>query len=488
MEKKNSVKKNLIYQTIYQILNTCIPLITSPYLARTLGAKKQGVFSYTQSIVNYFTLFAMLGVVNYGTRTIAACAKDKEKRSVTFWNIYIFQLFLSVVAIFFYVLYLLFFCHNNYLIGVLQSLFLFGALVDVSWLYFGVEQFSVTVKRSVVVRIVSVVCILAFVKNPHDLWIYTMIMAGSTFVSNIILWRYLGKIVSFSDFSKIKLSVIMEHIKPNFILFIPIMAMSIFHIMDKTMLGLFSTYEQTGFYYNADKVINIPIGIINGIGTVMLPRMTALIESGKEDESTKVFNLSLEMIMMLSSVMAFGIAAISKEFTPLFFGKGFEPCIYLIILLTPVLIIKSMSQTSRMQFLIPQHREKIFVESVVAGAIVNFIVNIILIPKNGALGAVIGTVVAELVACVWQYVKMFSMINYIKTLYKSSVYIVFGIVMFFVVRGIAIINMPTSYSLCFEVLIGGSLYFALCVLWWGITKNSILNIIIKKRKIKKRRE
>lgn len=85
----SKLKKNLGYQTIYQILNTCIPLITSPYLARVLGAEKQGVFSYTQSIVNYFTLFAMLGVVNYGTRTIADCGKDRGKRSKTFWNIYI---------------------------------------------------------------------------------------------------------------------------------------------------------------------------------------------------------------------------------------------------------------------------------------------------------------------------------------------------------------------------------------------------------------
>ena len=84
----SKLKKNLGYQTIYQILNTCIPLITSPYLARVLGAEKQGIFSYTQSIVNYFTLFAMLGVVNYGTRTIADCGDDRVKRSKTFWNIY----------------------------------------------------------------------------------------------------------------------------------------------------------------------------------------------------------------------------------------------------------------------------------------------------------------------------------------------------------------------------------------------------------------
>ena len=56
-----------------------------------------------------------------------------------------------------------------------------------------------------------------------------------------------------------------KHIKPNFVLFIPLLAMSVYHIMDKTILGILVTYEQVGFYYNADKVINIPIGVIGGI-------------------------------------------------------------------------------------------------------------------------------------------------------------------------------------------------------------------------------
>ena len=116
----SKLKKNLGYQTIYQILNTCIPLITSPYLARVLVAEKQGVFSYTQSIVNYFTLFAMLGVVNYGTRTIADCGKDRGKRSKTFWNIYMLQLCCTVISISVYAFYLTQICSQNIYIAFLQ--------------------------------------------------------------------------------------------------------------------------------------------------------------------------------------------------------------------------------------------------------------------------------------------------------------------------------------------------------------------------------
>lgn len=389
------IKRNLIYQIFYQIINTSIPLITSPYLARKLGASQQGVFSYTQAIVNYFTLFAMLGVVNYGTRTIAEVGDDKEKRSFIFWSIYAMQLVMSVISLFVYCIYSAIICNNNIFITWLQGFYLLGAIIDINWLFFGMEKFVLTVKRSLIVRIITFLMIILFVKKPEDLWVYTFIMAGGTFLSNAIMWKYLVIAVDLRQIKNIKVEDVTRHIKPNIVLFIPLLAMSVYHIMDKTMLGKMSTFEQTGYYYNSDKVINIPISIVNGIGTVMLPRMSALSEAGKEKDSAKIFFISVELITMISVAMAAGMAAISKEFTPIFFGDGFEPCIDLIIWLSPVLIIKSLSQTSRMQFLVPNHHEDIFIQSVLVGAILNFVVNFLLISRMGAMGAVIGTTVAE---------------------------------------------------------------------------------------------
>lgn len=483
MSKRQGLKKNLAYQTIYQLLNTCIPLITSPYLARVLGATQQGIFSYTQSIVNYFTLFAMLGVVNYGTRTIAGCGEDKKKRSENFWNIYIFQLFLSVIVLIVYGIYILEFCNDNLIISLIQGFYILGSLIDVNWLFFGVEQFEITVKRSIIIRIISLVCILVLVRQPQDLWIYTIIMSGSTVFSNAILWKFLPRIIEFSAIKSVCFDLIKKHIKPNIVLFIPLMAMSVYHIMDKTMLGALSTYEETGFYYNADKVINIPIGIISGVGTVMLPRMSALVENGKNEQSFRLFNISLEMIVCVSTAMAFGIAAISNEFTPLFFGAGFERCILLIIVLAPVLIVKSLSQTSRMQFLVPNHHEKIFMCSVFAGAIVNFIINICLIKQLGALGAVIGTMIAEMVTCVWQYIGMKRYIAVGKTLIKSTVYLIIGIVMYFVVRMIACLLPDSILGVLIEIVVGGIIYLALVMLVWFMFKNPIFSLI--KNSIKK---
>lgn len=473
----SKLKENIAYQTAYQLLNTCLPLLTSPYLARVLGASQQGVFSYTQSVVNYFTLFAMLGMVNYGTRAIAECNKDKKKISVLFWNIYVIQLFASLMALAIYIVYISFICRDNVLIVCIQGLYILGSFIDVNWLFFGVEKFEITVKRSMIVRITSFISILLFVNKPEDLWIYTVIMAGSTVVSNGILWWFVPRIVDLAEFKEIRVSKVLTHVKPVLVLFVPLMAMSVYHVMDKTMLGVLSTYEQTGFYYNADKVINIPISIINGIGTVMLPRMSALVETGNEKESKKLFNISVEMIVLVSTAMAFGISAIANEFTPLFFGDGFEPCILLIIVLSPVLIIKSLSQTSRMQYLIPNHQENIFIQSVFAGAFTNFVVNICLISKFGALGAVVGTLIAELVTCIWQYVKMKENIAVGKILSNSVLYICFGIIMFVLVRLLAQILPNGIIGIFIEICAGGLIYIGLCVSFWIMTKNPMMQLV-----------
>ena len=473
-----NVKKNLSLQTIFQILNTFIPLITSPYLSRVLAAEKLGIFSYTQSVVNYFTLFAMLGGINYGTRAIAACKGDIKQRSATFWSIYLLQFTISLLALTSYLLYTYFYVKENLLIAMIQGLYILVSLTDVTWLYFGIENFETTVKINITVRVISVLSILLLVKSPEDLWIYTAIMPGSFLVSNIFLWLNLKKYIDFNELKNVVLRDVLKHIEPNLILFIPLLGMSVYHVMDKTMLGALSTYEETGFYYNADKVINIPMGIITGIGTVMLPRVTVVVNSGDRKGSEYLFRTTIEIIVILSSAMTFGIASISEKFVPLFFGNGFESCVFLITVLSPVLIIKGLSYISRMQYLIPHSKEKIFIESVFIGAIFNFIINLVLIPKIAALGAVFGTLFAELIACIWQYMRMGKYIKVGNVIFKSLVYIIFGGIMYAFVYNILKNISNNLYAVIVGIIVGFIIYSLLCIIYWKLTKSPLMKFLI----------
>lgn len=451
----SSIKKNLGMQTAFQILNTCLPLITAPYLSRTLGATALGVYSFTSSIVSYFILFAMLGTVNYGTRTIAAAKENKEERSKCFWGIFLFQVIVTVICLLAYIVYMFLICKDNFIIAWIQGITIVCCCFDINWLFFGVENFKITVTRSMIIKIVTVVLILLTVKTTEDLWLYTLIMAMGTLVSQIVLWIYVPQYISFS---KISIKDIQKHIKPNIILFIPLLAMSVYHIMDKTMLGILSSYEQNGFYYNADKLINIPLCIINGIGTVMLPRMTALYNSDQNKEANELLIISLEGVGLVSIAMACGIAAISNEFVPFFFGSGYEPCILLTVVLSPVLIIKGFTNTLRTQYLVPLKMEKYYISSVLSGAITNLGCNLLLIPRLGALGAVLGTLVAEFVACVIQFVIIRKNFDFKSCLKSCFVYLCAGLLMVVLVRAVSHISVNIILKILIEIVIGGIIF------------------------------
>ncbi len=469
------IKKNLSLQTAYQVLSTCMPLITAPYLARKLGASQLGVFSYTSSIVAYFTLAAMLGTINYGTRSIASCKDDREKRDVVFSGIFLLQIVITILAILAYTIYLVFFCAENKTIAYLQGIALISCLVNINWLFFGVEDFQTTVTRSIAIKILSVVLILLLVKEESDLWLYTLIMLGGTFLSNLILFFYLPRYVSFK---KVSFDEVKEHIKPNLVLFVPLLAMSVYHTMDKTMLGALSTYEQSGFYYNSDKIVQIPLMIINGIGTVMLPRMSSLLADGKQKEADQLFITTLEGVAAVCIAISCGIAAVAKEFIPIFFGKGYDECILITIVFTPILLIKGFAVIARTQYLIPMKMEKEFTRSVIGGAVVNLIMNLILIPPYGALGAAIATVIAELVACAMQFISLRGRkLGIGRLLIKTALYAVMGLLMIGIVRFSARIHAPAMIRLVIEIIVGACFFGGICLSYWVKTKNLFYTIL-----------
>ena len=164
MNESNQVRKNFLYQVAYRIVTILTPLITSPVLSRALGAEKLGLFSATLALVGYFQLISMLGVENYGNRTIAAAQGDRKKQQNLFWNIYSVQIASSLLAIALYGIALLFSKSERLLISGLQGLWLVGTLFNINWFFFGTEQFKLTVTRNIIIKIVTVLLIVLFVR------------------------------------------------------------------------------------------------------------------------------------------------------------------------------------------------------------------------------------------------------------------------------------------------------------------------------------
>ncbi|MCM1568125.1 MAG: flippase [Roseburia sp.] len=438
----SSVRRNFSYNLMYQFLSIGSVLLVTPYITRTLGANQTGVYSYTLANAHYFLLFAMLGLNNYGSRQIARakaegerlhepcrmeepckqdgrrqceepCRQDEpcgqeqqgaDKRtdilSRTFWSIYALQFLTAMTAVLCYLGYLLFGAVEDKNIACIQLLYVASALADINWFFFGMEQFKLTVIRNSMVKLASIAAVFLLIKKPGDLWIYTIIMAGSIFISALALWPYLPRFVKPV---RLKGREIAAHIKPNLVLFIPVIAISVYNVMDKIMIGrLLHNKAEVSYYDNAYKVMEIPHAFINALGMVMLPKMSALVQKGEHRQGRLYIEKSMHFTLLLAFAVSFGLASVADNLAPVYFGKEFLPCGVLMRWLAPLGVIKSWANVIRTQYLLPNQHDKIYVASVAGGAVVNIIANLLLIPRMGTLGAVIGTLLAETAVMLYQ--------------------------------------------------------------------------------------
>lgn len=449
------MKKNFIYNVIYQMLILILPLITVPYVSRRLGADGIGIYSYTYSIAYYFMLIAMLGLNNYGNRTIAKVRDDKKKLSKEFCSIYSMQLITSISMVVLYYIYICVFDNKYKMIAIIQSIYVISTIFDINWFYFGIEKFKLTITRNSIIKILSLIFIFIFVKDNNDLWKYVLILSGSMLISNVIIFSFLPKYVKKE---KIGFKDVVKHFKPCFILFLPVIAVSIYKIMDKIMLGIMTSVEEVGYYENAEKIIQVPLAIITAMGTVMLPKASNMISNNKEKELKNLISKTMPFIMFLAFPMTIGVFAISKDFSLLFFGEEFRKSGILMQFLAVTIIFLSWGNVIRTQYLIPKERDKEYVISAFIGAIVNFIINLILIPNLSSIGATIGTIVAEFFVMFYQSWAVRKELNLREYIKGSSRFLVTSIIMFFIVIYIGKFINNITIKLTIQIIVAIIIY------------------------------
>lgn len=450
-----SIKVNFIYNSLYQVLVLIIPLITTPYISRILGPENTGIYSYTQSVAYYFIMIAMLGINNYGNRTCAAYRDNREVLSYKFWSIYIFQLIMSICTIILYLSYIYFIDIENKIIALIQSLYVISVAFDINWFFFGIEEFKLTTIRNSLVKILTVILILLFVKNKEDLWIYTIIMSAGTLISQLVIWTFLNRYV---DLRKIAIKDIIQHIKPNLILFIPVLAVSLYKVMDKIMIGILSDMIQGGYYESSEKIVNLPIVLITSLGTVMLPRMSNLAAKKEIAKSKEYIENSMIFVLFFSIAFTFGLIGIAPVFVPIFFGIEFTECSKLICCLSPIIICISWANVIRTQYLIPNARDKEYIQSVILGAAINLLINLSLIPKFGSIGAVVGTVVAEVCVSISQTLSIKDELPFKKYIFYVIILIPVGVMMAIIIRLMSRLPVQPILLVLLQIGFGAAFY------------------------------
>ena len=465
MKKLSSTRTNFIFNAIYQLSTILVPLITMPYLSRVIGPAGLGEYSFAYSVAFYFTIFIKLGLNNYGNRTIAYVKDDKEALSKTFWEIYCFQLFLGVILFAIYIVYSVFFSPNKTL-GIVMGIFVFSSIIDINWCLYGLEKFKVTSTRDVITKILVTLCIFMFVKCPEDVWLYAFLYSMGMFINQLIVIPLAKGEISFC---KVRAEDVFKHIKPNLVLFIPVVTVSIYRAMDKIMLGIMSTNIELGYYHGAENVIRVPMAFVTALGTVMLPRMSNMIARGENKKRVEgTFDKSIVFAMFLATSICFGIMAVSREFVPIFYGPGYEKCNFLFYIILPGSMFEAFANVIRTQYLIPRKKDKIYVFSLGIGAAINLIMNLILIPRYDSVGAAIGTFSAYATVCVVQAICVFKEANIGRNVVNSIPFVISGIAMFLLLWSYTPNVSNDVLALFVKIIIGAGCYLGILGIVLGL--------------------
>lgn len=472
------ILKNFLYNLSYQILVLILPLITVPYVSNVLGAKGVGDYAFTFANTQYFILFGMVGVTLYGNRQIAYVRDNKEKFKNTFYSIYLIQVITMIISSGLFLLFAFTFNEGLYRsLYLVQGINILASLIDISWLFMGLEQFKKTVVRNTLVKLISFASIFIFVKGIDDLVKYSLILALANFLGNLTFWFYIPSMLGFKN---IKLINISTHLRASIALFIPQIAIQIYVLLSRTLLGIFTDTVQVGYYDNSQKLIKIALTVATAIGTVMMPKIANTVALGDMDKVKYYIKNSFFFMNFISIPLTFGLLGIAKELSPWFFGKEFQGIEKLIIISSVIIIAISWSNVFGTQLLVPLNKTKEFTLSVTAGAVVNLCLNLILLKYMGSIGACITTVLAEITVTVTQMYILRKFLN-IKEMLKS-ILILFpaAIMMFIVVRFIGIRMGPKILTTLIQVSAGGILYLGiLFILYKIIYKQNIVTYIKK---------
>lgn len=399
------IKKQTIAQYIVNYLSQMIlllaPMLTIPHVSRVLGAEQIGMYSYTQSYVSTVLLVCTLGMGLYAQRETATVMNVISLRSQLVYELLLLRLIAALFGITVYVLGFFYFSDGPYrILFFIQIIDLIAGILDIAWLFYAIGWYAKLAIVNISVKLGYVFCVLVFVKTEEQLWLYVLLHSLSILISNGLLCILSGTSLEWAPVKKINIK---QHIYPVLLLFLPQVAIHIYTVLDKWMLGwIAKDMSQNGYYEQASKIMHTILMLITSFGVVML-----------SDNSQKKYNDvdlckkagdALEFIMIVAIPIMFGCISIAEEITEVLLGHEFIASSSLIRILAINVVFIATSNVIGIQYLLVLRRQKEYTVSIICGAFVNILLNCMFIPKWKAQGAAFASIIAEFVVlCVQMF-------------------------------------------------------------------------------------
>lgn len=397
-----SVKKNFFYSSILTVANYLFPLLTYPYVSRVLGVSNIGICNFVDSIIQYFILFSTLGIVSVGIREIAGCRNNQGKLNKTFTNLVVFNGIATLIAIFLCIIAIYsvpqLYEHKELMwIGVSKLL---GQFFLIEWLYKGLEEFKYITRRTILVKIAYIISVFLFVKDTDDYDIYYVLLSLMVIFNAIFNVWHAKKFVHLS-FSNLEIT---KYAKPIFVLGFYTILTSMYTTFNVTYLGFVCTKSEVGCYTTATKLHSIVIALYTAFTGVMLPRMSNLLNEGKKEEFHRMVDKSVNILVTMAIPLLIICIIFSPDIILVLSGKGYEGAIVPTMIVMPLLLVIGYNQINIVQIMTPLKAENFILRNSILGAFTGITLNIILVPKLGAIGSAITWVCSELIIMTASYI------------------------------------------------------------------------------------
>lgn len=477
MENKPSITKNYIYNITLTILNMIFPLITFPYVTRVLGADGIGKVAFANSIVNYFVMFAGLGIPVYGIREIAKVRNDKIAVDKIFSEIVIINFISTFIfsAIYYFSIFSnkLTIYKNNEFLFVIVGLILILNFINIDWLYQGFEQYKYITFRSLIFKVLSLVLLFITVRIKGDYVKYAALAIIAQSGSNILNIINCRKLVSFN----IKNIDLKKHIRPIIIIFFMGIAINVYNNLDSTILGVISGDVYVGYYTAAVKINRMVISVITSLGVVLLPRLSYYIENDRK-QFDNLLNNSIQYVLFITIPSCVGLFLLAPNIISLFSGSEFIPAISAMRINIPVILFVAIANVTSLQILLPLKKEKQVMITNIIAAVLNVILNMIFIPKYQQNGAAFSSAVSEFVVTILQIYLCKDYILSKLANKKNLRYIIGSIIIIIEIMIINLLNLNYMINMLISIVIAASTYLIYLI----FIKDEIVIYIVNKIK------
>ncbi len=469
-----SIKKNIILNLFRTLLSLLFPLITFPYASRILLPEGIGKVAFARSVIDYFIIIATLGISTYGIRETAKVRDNRQQLSKISREIILINMVSTVVS--YLLLFIAIFCipkltDYRLLLIVISSKILFTAL-GLDWLYGGMEDYKYITIRAIIFQILSIFLLFIFVHRPEDYLKYASIAVFSNVGSHVCNWIHSKKYIDLFNKTKLELK---KHLKPIFVLFAMAVVTKIYVVLDMTMLGFICSDWDVGIYTAAVKVNKIVLSLVVAACAVLMPRLSYYSEKNELDKFNDLAYKGFNILLLFSIPSSIGLSLVSYHVTMLISGQHYVAAVPVMRMMNPIIVIIGISNFIGMQLFMPLRKEKYTLYSVICGAVVNFSMNLFLIPKYQAFGAAVSTLCAEITVTSVQLILAKDIVN-IKGLNRQfTVYLFDSVIMCLPV--VIIIKYIDNIFLSFILgIITGAIVYGLLLLF---QRNEIIYACIK---------